>query len=192
MVAGSDTTATAIRGTLMNIMTASHVYQRLQGEIDSVVASGSISSPIKSEEARKLAYLQVRLKGLYSPGYIVLTTTWAHKGCHIRRPPHKHSILRLRGEGGPLRRRHHPRPLHPRRNKGWIQHSLPPAVQRRLCNDADLYWPERWLEIDEAKRMRWRQHVELVFGGGRWGCSGKNVAFMELNKMFVKVCPLPR
>jgi hypothetical protein len=30
--------------------------------------------------------------------------------------------------------------------------------------------------------------VELIFGCGRWGCSGKPVAFMELNKIFIEVC----
>lgn len=32
--------------------------------------------------------------------------------------------------------------------------------------------------------------VELVFGSGRYGCLGKNVAFVELNKVFVEVSEL--
>jgi hypothetical protein len=26
-----------------------------------------------------------------------------------------------------------------------------------------------------------------VFGSGRWGCAGRMIAFMELNKVFVEV-----
>jgi len=68
------------------------------------------------------------------------------------------------------------------------------AVQRSkdiFGDDADLFRPERWLDIDEAQSTQWRHHVELVFGSGRWGCSGKPVAFIELNKIYVEVSPFP-
>jgi hypothetical protein len=32
-----------------------------------------------------------------------------------------------------------------------------------------------------------RRVAELVFGYGRWGCAGKMIAFLELNKVFVEV-----
>jgi cytochrome P450 len=61
--------------------------------------------------------------------------------------------------------------------------------------DADLFRPERWLDLPVEQAAQWRQHVELVFGAGRWGCSGKSLAFMELNKVYIEVrvhhdCPL--
>jgi hypothetical protein len=31
------------------------------------------------------------------------------------------------------------------------------------------------------------QCLDLIFGYGRWGCLGKNVAWIELNKVFVEV-----
>lgn len=62
IVAGSDTTAAAIRGTLINLMTATHAYKRLQDEIDEAVSSGRVSSPVKADEGRKLPYLQVRFE----------------------------------------------------------------------------------------------------------------------------------
>jgi len=29
--------------------------------------------------------------------------------------------------------------------------------------------------------------LEMIFGGGRWMCSGKNIAIMELNKVFFEL-----
>jgi hypothetical protein len=53
--------------------------------------------------------------------------------------------------------------------------------------DADVFQPGRWLGPDLDKRREMAQVVELVFGHGRWGCAGKPVAIMELNKIFVEV-----
>lgn len=50
--------------------------------------------------------------------------------------------------------------------------------------DADMFRPERWLEkgIEEQELT-----LELIFAQGRYQCLGKNVALMELNKVFVEV-----
>lgn len=54
--------------------------------------------------------------------------------------------------------------------------------------DASCFRPERWLNLETDQRRRMADTVELIFGCGRWGCSGKPVAFMELNKIFIEVC----
>lgn len=54
-------------------------------------------------------------------------------------------------------------------------------------HDVDVFRPERWTECDEQRRMRMAANTELVFGYGRWMCAGKNVAFMELNKVYFEV-----
>jgi cytochrome P450 len=59
IIAGSDTTATAVRGTMLYLMTTPHAYQCLQQEIDDAIAQGAISSPVKMEEGKQLEYLQV-------------------------------------------------------------------------------------------------------------------------------------
>lgn len=59
LVAGSDTTATAVRSTMLRLVAARHAYTRLQREIDDAAAEGHISSPVTAEEARGLVYLQV-------------------------------------------------------------------------------------------------------------------------------------
>jgi cytochrome P450 len=59
ILAGSDTTATAIRGTMLHLMATPLAYQKLQVEIDAAIAQGRISSPAKADEGRELEYLQV-------------------------------------------------------------------------------------------------------------------------------------
>ena len=53
--------------------------------------------------------------------------------------------------------------------------------------DADVFRPERWLEAGREERAAMRRVAELAFGYGRWGCAGKMIAFLELNKVFVEV-----
>jgi hypothetical protein len=65
------------------------------------------------------------------------------------------------------------------------------ALMRKMDvfgQDAELFRPERWLEVEGAQATNMRRHVELVFGYGRWACAGKSIAFLELNKIFVEVC----
>jgi Cytochrome P450 len=60
--------------------------------------------------------------------------------------------------------------------------------------DAGVFRPERWLEIEgtDEERMRIQQmenNLDLIFAAGKWQCLGRNVAQMELNKVFVEVRP---
>jgi cytochrome P450 len=57
-VAGSDTTATAIRVFLWHVLSNAVVYSKVQDEIDQGIKSGLISDPIKQSEAKKMPYLQ--------------------------------------------------------------------------------------------------------------------------------------
>lgn len=54
-------------------------------------------------------------------------------------------------------------------------------------DDADFFRPERWMEgtVEEMKVKE--AAVDLVFGHGRWLCLGKNVAYIELNKIIFEV-----
>ena len=53
--------------------------------------------------------------------------------------------------------------------------------------DANVFRPERFLERSESEKREMFRHVELVFGYGRWMCSGKNIAFLEIGKVVVEV-----
>jgi cytochrome P450 len=59
VVAGSDTSASVIKATMLYLMTTPRVYNRLQTEIDEAIKAGKVSSPITQPEAKQLSYLQV-------------------------------------------------------------------------------------------------------------------------------------
>lgn len=54
--------------------------------------------------------------------------------------------------------------------------------------DSGVFRPERWLEGSPENIREKELALELVFAHGRWQCLGKNVALIELNKVFVEVC----
>lgn len=53
--------------------------------------------------------------------------------------------------------------------------------------DAELFRPERLLELDEHRRKQMERDIELAFGYGQWMCVGKSIAFMEINKVVFEV-----
>jgi cytochrome P450 len=57
--------------------------------------------------------------------------------------------------------------------------------------DADIFRPERWLQGSAAKIKDQELTLELIFAAGKYQCLGRNVALMELNKVFVEVSLSP-
>jgi cytochrome P450 len=53
--------------------------------------------------------------------------------------------------------------------------------------DAWVFRPDRWLEGTPEEIRGKELDTEMVFGYGKWSCLGKNVAYIELNKIFVQV-----
>jgi len=57
--------------------------------------------------------------------------------------------------------------------------------------DVEVFRPERWLpgggqSSEQIEQMN--EVVGLAFGYGRFGCLGKPVAMVELNKTIAEVC----
>ncbi|CRK27467.1 hypothetical protein BN1708_004365 [Verticillium longisporum] len=48
--------------------------------------------------------------------------------------------------------------------------------------DAGIFRPERWLEVDDARKAEMAATLEALFGYGRYKCLGRNVAFMQMSK----------
>ena len=174
IVAGSDTTATTIRATLLYLLSTPRAYRALQAEIDAGIASGAISTPVSNAEANELPYLQgVILEGLrLHPPFTGLPFKVV--------PPEGDVMDGRRVPGGTL-----------------VAPNFAATGRHRgtFGADADVFRPERWIEAEPEKRGEMRRVAEMVFGYGRWGCAGKMIAFLELNKVFVEVSrlldPLP-
>lgn len=66
VIAGSDTTGTAMKTIMVHLINKPLVYMKLRREIDDGIAGGKISSPVKDSEARQLRYLQ-RSRKLFGP-----------------------------------------------------------------------------------------------------------------------------
>lgn len=163
-IAGSDTTATAIRATFLYIISNSQILSSLLSEISSPPIP--LSSPISDSEARKLPYLQAIIKeGLRIFPPVV--------GLMEKAVPPEGDTLNGRFVPGGTRIGYGAWGIF-RNRKVWGE-------------DADVFRPERWLGDDKEKVKEMEGVLGLVFGEGRWQCLGKNVALMELNKVFVEV-----
>ncbi|KAK3375532.1 cytochrome P450 [Lasiosphaeria ovina] len=166
IIAGSDTTATAIRATLLFLASSRRAYGRLQQEIDAAAAEGRISSPVTAEEGKKMEYLQAVI-------YEGLRMQIPFSGLVMKEVPPGGDIINGLFVPGGTR----------------VAHNTL-AMQRRrdiFGDDVDVFRPERWLNADPVSRQRMVQTTELVFGHGRLGCLGKPVAFLELNKIYVEL-----
>lgn len=166
VVAGSDTSATTIRVMMLNLLSNPIAYRTLQAEIDEGIKSGKISAPITDSEARQLPYLQAAIK----------------EGLRIKAPAAGPLFKTVPREGDMIDGKFIP---------GGTQIGTSPfgvyQSKKVFGDDASLFLPERWLEADSAKFSAMSGVVELVFSVGKWGCLGKPVALMELNKIFVEV-----
>ncbi|KAF8848799.1 pisatin demethylase [Acephala macrosclerotiorum] len=162
ILAGSDTTASAIRATILHIITSPHVLNTLLAEI----SSAKISNPITDAEARKLPYLQAVTK----------------EGLRIF-PPVTGLMFKYVPSGGDTIAGY----FVPENTKiGYCAFGL--FLDKKLWGeDAKMFRPERWLRGSQEEIRRKEANLELVFGYGRWQCLGKSVAQVELNKVFVEL-----
>lgn len=172
ITAGSDSTSSALRMTLHFVCTTPDIQARLLGEVRAAIAQGRVSRPIiKDSEARQLPYLQACIKEglrMYPPVTGLLAKQVPPEGATID------------GKFAPP--------------GTWIgQNSW--GMQRRTDIygiDVDVFRPERWLPknnspAEKARIDRMTETVGLVFGYGRFGCLGRGVATMELNKGLIEV-----
>jgi len=160
--AGSDTSAQAIRATLLYIITNPHVQATLLEEI----SNASISSPITDVESRKLPYLHAVIK----------------EGLRIFPPVTGLMLKEVPAGGDTLNGLFIPE----KTAIGWSAFGLM-RNEKVWGDDAKMFRPERWLEGSPEEIQKKELNLEMVFGYGKYQCLGKNVARMELNKIFVEV-----
>lgn len=176
ITAGSDSTASSLRLVLHFICTSPPILERLLAETEAAVATGLVSRPvIKDSEARQLPYLQACIK----------------EGLRVY-PPVTGLMAKLVPEGGVTI------------DVDGVEKFVPGGTQIAWNSwgmmrnqdifgpDCEIYRPERWLQKDgsekESSRItRMTETVSLCFGYGRFGCLGRGVATMELNKAIIEV-----
>ncbi|KAM7194164.1 Cytochrome P450 [Naviculisporaceae sp. PSN 640] len=166
IVAGSDTTSTAIRATLLAILTNPRVHATLLSEILSATSSLSEEEVTPNHTAQSMPYLQAVIR----------------EGMRWH-PPVAGMLSKKVPEGG----------------DNWKGMDLPAGVEIGYCawgvmhdekfwgEDAEEFRPERWLEADKDRLKAMEAQLGLTFGYGRWQCLGKDVAWMEMNKVFVEL-----
>ncbi|KAK1722483.1 hypothetical protein CaCOL14_006198 [Colletotrichum acutatum] len=169
IIAGSDTTAAAIRGTLLQIMTNPRVYAKLQHEIDEAVHAGNApklgEGIITLGQAKKLPYLQAVIRESLRIRPPVLNI-------FSRDVPLGGDTIEAKGEtyllpGGVCVG-----------YSGYAMH----RSQATYGVDSKAFRPERWFETDPDKLTSMIQTNDLIFGHGRFMCLGRPVAQMELSK----------
>ncbi|KAI0130500.1 pisatin demethylase [Xylariales sp. AK1849] len=166
IVAGSDTTASVLRITMLYLMTCPYVYRKLKSEIEIAIREGRASSPVSFEEAKRLPYLQAVV----------------YEGLRMRPPAPGLYPKAVPPEGDVIHGKFIPGGTGIGMNTASLFSST-----RHFGADADIFRPERFTEADDASRIEMERLVELGFGYGRFMCAGKPVAFMELNKVFFEL-----
>lgn len=168
ILAGADSTATALRTTFLYILTSPPTYSKLREEMALAIEAGKIDYPvISNNQAQDLPYLQACIK----------------EGLRMFMP--------LQGLAG----RVSPYPDGTTINGVFIPPGTEVGMSTFAMNhrtdfygpDAETFHPERWIENDAETVKGYERINELVFGTGRSSCLGKGIALMELGKAVFEV-----
>lgn len=162
---GTDSTATAVRCIFYYIITSPRVHSKLVHELTAGLPT--LTRPVlRDSESRNLPYLQACIiEGL---------RIWPPVASLIYKnaPPEGDTYNGVFIPGGTRIG-----------YSAWALHHS----KEMYGADADIFRPERWLEASGEKLKAMERSVELVFGTGKYGCLGKTIAFLELNKVFAEV-----
>lgn len=174
ILAGSDTTAAAIRIILLYIMTHPRVYAKLQAEIDETTKSGAAPAPpavVSDIEARKMPYLSAVVR----------------EGMRVH-PPVANLFSRIAPDAGDVVTVQGKEYFIPGGTmvgySAWSMHRNNRAL---YGDDAAVFRPERWFvdESNAAEKERLKEMIktnDMIFGYGRWVCLGRNIALIEVHK----------
>ncbi|CZT20651.1 related to pisatin demethylase (cytochrome P450) [Ramularia collo-cygni] len=175
ITAGSDSTASSLRLTLHFISTSPPILERVLAEARAGIEAGKISRPvIKDSEARQLPYLQACIKEglrMYPPVTGLLAKRVPNEGAYVE----VDGVEKFVPGGTQI---------------GWNSWAMM-RHEHIFGADVEIYRPERWLPSDGSEQERARvtkmtDTVSLCFGYGRFGCLGRGVATMELNKAILE------
>lgn len=171
LVAGSDTTATALRAAVLFVATSPVVLARMRTEMAEagILPHRDTKTIIGNVKARSIPYLLA----------VVKESLRLH-------PPVIGALEKKAGNEGdalPGGRR------------------IPPGTKIQISTwailrdqevfgvDADCFRSERWLEmeVESEQRLRMERSTELVFSAGRFICMGRDIALTQLLKVISEV-----
>lgn len=172
ILAGSDTTAGAIRGSLLHIMTNPRVYNKLQREIDDSISTGLVPSEgiITTSQAKQLPFLQAVIRE-------ALRVWPPVANIFSRDVPSGGDTILVDGEsvflpdGACI---------------GYSAYSMHHS-EKIYGTDSKVFRPERWFESNPTKLADMVRTNELIFGYGKFRCLGKTVADIEIGKLIFEV-----
>ena len=175
VLAGSDTTSSAISGVFLHLMTNPRVQRKLQREIDEAVQSGdcshvSASGVIPHDRARQIPYLQAVIREgmrVRPPVVNLFSKTVPPGGDTISVDGQPVFIPGGTCVGYSAVAMHHDKALY--------------------GDDSQSFRPERWFEKDPKRLAAMTRTNDLIFGDGKWQCLGKPVAMIELGKIIFEV-----
>jgi len=175
ILAGFDTTASALRIIMLYTITNPRVYAKLRSEIDAAVKAG-IAPPspevIPDSKAGQLPYF----------GAVIREALRIH-------PPVVNIFSRVVPKGGDAVTVDGKSYYLPGGTRiGYAAWSLHRNNKAIYGEDAHVFRPERWFvsESDPDGKERLARMIktnDMVFGYGRWHCLGKTVAMIEIHKV---------
>ncbi|KPI42555.1 Pisatin demethylase [Cyphellophora attinorum] len=174
LLAGSDTTAMALRAVFYFVVKDGRVYECLQREIDKADAEGRLGEFVSYSECLEMKYLQACIKEALRmhPGVAFPLERVV--------PPDCTSI--------PVCGKEYYVP------PGTVIGINPAVVQRDrdvFGADADDFRPERWfVDVSDAgdeARVRRMERTILAFGAGHRLCTGKHISLMEMGKFVPQI-----
>ncbi|KAF5679383.1 cytochrome P450 monooxygenase [Fusarium heterosporum] len=177
-IAGSDTTASAIRVTLLYLMSCPRAYQKLKEEIRCAIREGRASNPITATQARELPYLQ----SVFADAWPPLTQAVIYEGLRMRPVTTAQQAKEVPEEGDTINGHFVPGGTHIA-----VNFSAMLGSKALFGPDADVFRPERFIGLSGPELGEMRRNVEMNFGYGRWMCAGKPLAFMELQKVYFEL-----
>ncbi|KAK4177376.1 cytochrome P450, partial [Triangularia setosa] len=168
LVAGSDTTAGALRGIMLHVLSTPSVQRKMQEEIDAVCAKRTWGDGIVPQAVvKQMPYMQAVIREglrIWPPVLNLLPKDVPEGGDTIVVDGKKCFLPGGTCIGVSTLAMHHDKELY--------------------GEDADVFRPERWLiEADQEKLAVMTRINDLTFGHGKWQCLGKPVAQMEINKI---------
>jgi cytochrome P450 len=150
--------------TLLCLITNPTAYSALQREIQG--AASTTSSPIKWSELQSLSYLRAVVR----------------EGMRVW-PPVGGLGFKIVPPGGDMINGFH---IPGGTQIGQAFHGIGRS-KAVWGEDADMFRPERWLNLDEDELRKMTDAVDTHFGAGKFSCLGKPLALMELHKSIFEV-----